>query len=116
QFRSALTPDGKIKFKDYCAVQMDVTPAVAADGRSFFPTWADGTLIGLGRDGLIGWRLSVNSFLYASPAIAPDGNIYIVAWSAGVLAVKADATLMNSAWPMFRANLRHTGVVNSPSH
>jgi outer membrane protein assembly factor BamB len=117
EYRSVLTPDGKVKFKNYAeAMMMDSTPALAADGRSFF-TSGDGYLAGIGRDLFIGWGLNLKSFLAASPLIAPDGNIYVVTWyHGGVTAIKADTTLMNSAWPMFRANLRHTGVVNARSH
>jgi len=116
-FRSALTPDGKVKFENFSSVIMDATPAVAADGRSFFAA-EDWNLTGLRLDNnrLAWWHVYLKSSILTSPLIAPDGNIYVVTWFAGLAAVKADTTLATSAWPMFRANFRHTGVVNAPSH
>ena len=60
------------------------------------------------------WTLLLPHF-YAtsSPAIAPDGTLYIAEGQTlhAINSTNRLAPLMNSSWPMFRANPRHTGRV-----
>jgi outer membrane protein assembly factor BamB len=112
---SALTPDGKIKFQTGQAPQLlDSTPAVAANGRIFYSN-IDGNLVGLDLAGEVGWSVWLKVPPLASPTIAPDGIVYAMDAMGTLHAVENDAPLATSPWPMFRANLRHTGRVISPS-
>ena len=104
-----MTPE---KFKIHTGQLEDTTPAILADKRIFFSR-ADGNLIGLKHtDGNIGWSIWVSVPLFAPPTVAPDGVIYTMDWMGNLNAVEGKSPLAKSAWPMFRGNLRHTGVVN----
>lgn len=113
EFVSALAPGGKEKFRFSASHLLDSTPAVTGNGRVFF-SQADGNLIAINRaDNTIGWATWLNVPLFASPTVAPDGTIYTMDWMGNLCATQGNSPLVKSAWPMFRANLRHTGVVNS---
>jgi hypothetical protein len=111
---TAVSGDGK-KLWDYGGVHLiDASPAVAADGTVYFSApWRD--LIALGPDGQLRWRLTLGNSINASPAIGSNGTIYVTeGWSLDALAAtNVLPPLAISSWPMFRANLRHTGRVNT---
>jgi outer membrane protein assembly factor BamB len=110
---SAFTPEGKVKFETLNGYLMDSTPALAANDRVYYANM-DGNLTGVNRaDGVVGWNIWFNAPLFGAPAISPNGSIYCMDWMGYLHAVEGNAPLMASPWPMFRANLRHTGVVNS---
>jgi eukaryotic-like serine/threonine-protein kinase len=113
--RAAISADGKIKGSHIIPDNLlDPTPAVGADGRVFY-TAMDGTISAILLEYSIqsAWEKAP---ITASPLIAPDGMVYAPVWSGILAAVEGDTTLLNGAWPMFRANIRHTGVVNAPAH
>ena len=84
----------------------------------------DGTIVYSGGDGYFYvirsagvaeqrfWTSS--TWAYSSPAIAPDGTIYFGTGAGGLHAVEGVAGLAEQQWPMFRENLRHTGVQGQP--
>ena len=76
----------------------------------------DGNLTGLDADGAIRWSIWLNLPVFASPLVAPDGIVYVVNGGGMLNAVGNNSPLLTGPWPMFRANPRHTGVVNSPPH
>ena len=88
-------------------------PTVSADGRAFYVS-PDGTVSALDAVAEINWQIFLKVSFIASPLLAPDGQLYMVGWQGVLQRVETHTTLMNSPWPMFRANLRHTGVVNAP--
>jgi hypothetical protein len=47
----------------------------------------------------------------SAPVVAPDGTVYGVGMGAGLAALKREAPLANSTWPMFRGDPQHTGRV-----
>lgn len=114
QFRSAISPAGKVKWRQpNDANFMDSTPALAEDGRTFY-AGSEGTLTGLEPNSDIPSFIWLKVGTAVSPLIAPNGLIYILGAVGKLEAVDDGGTaLAQSAWPMFRANLRHTGVVNS---
>jgi outer membrane protein assembly factor BamB len=112
---AAISPEGKVRWavpNPY--VLLDSTPAVAADGRPFYATY-NGMLSAFTPVADNNWGIWLKESLCVSPLIAPDGTIYTISNMGSLNAVEGNTTLMNSAWPMFRANLRHTGMVNSPT-
>ena len=98
---------------EHSAVWVDATPALAANGDIYSATaWR--RLTAYQPDGSEKWHVDTVDNLIASPTIGNDGTIYI---SDGqfLRAVNSPAGLppaARSAWPMFRANPRHTGRVN----
>lgn len=90
------------------------TPTLGADGRIFYSGWSE-SISAFDPGNTTGWFFNENTLTYASPLIAPNGLLYAVTSLGPINALEVNTTLMNSAWPMFRANLRHTGVVNTPS-
>ncbi len=96
---------------------MNVSPVVAADRTVYLSPWRD--LVAFGPDGKRLWRLPSDYTVSASPAIGDDGTIYVTEgkFLDALAATNGSSPLAKSSWPMFRANLRHTGRVmgvNSP--
>ena len=52
--------------------------------------------------------------VFSSPAIGPDGTVY-ACFQNTLYAIVGTNKLADSAWPMYRQNLRHTGKVEKPS-
>jgi len=116
EFCSAISADGKVKWKQPAPdTLLDSTPAIAADDYIYF-TAPDGTFTAIEPDSFMRWGVWLQSAATVSPVIASDGIIYVQSWNQKLNAITGHAALMRSAWPMFRANPRHTGVVNNPSH
>jgi outer membrane protein assembly factor BamB len=115
-FRSAISADGKIEWKSGTGLNLlhDSAPSLGASGETFYTT-IDGVLTAQDPNSQITRMAILNGAPAAAPLIAPNGLVYIPTLTGMLDALQADAVLMNSAWPMFRANLRHTGVVNSPA-
>ena len=112
-FRSAITADGKLKWKSVATEQMlNSTPALTADGHVLYAS-EDGNISVLKADSSIRWYVWLGAQLDASPVIAPDGMIYVPSADGELHALQGPAGLMNSSWPMFRANPQHTGRVNA---
>ncbi len=114
--RAAITPDGKVKWEypePYFLI--DSTAAIAADNSIYYLTIGGWTVVAMGTDGIQKFQLLTKAGLTASPVIAPGGMIYVADLFGDLTAIRGEAGLMPSAWPMFRANPRHTGVVNAPA-
>jgi len=110
----AVSEDGK-KLWDFEGVSpMNVSPVVAADRTVYFSPWHD--LVAFAPDGKQLWRLTLDSTVGASPAIGENGIIYVTEGSLlhALIATNGPSPLAKSSWPMFRANLRHTGRVPDP--
>jgi len=110
----SISSEGKKRMDfDSSAVLLDATPAVAANGDIYCSEpWRK--LSAFQPDGREIWHVETVANLVASPTIGNDGTVYI---SDGqyLHAVNSPAGLppaAKSCWPMFRANLRHTGRVN----
>lgn len=114
QYRSAISPDGKVKWQLPNADNfMSSTPALTADGLAIY-SGSEGTLSAIEPNGDILSTTWLKMKVETSPLIAPGGLIYLPDLLNKLDAVDSGTTLANSAWPMFRANRRHTGVVNTP--
>jgi len=87
---------------------------VAADRTVYLSPWHD--LVAFGPDGKQLWRLTFDHTVSASPAIDGNGTIYVIAGKQlnALVSTNGSSPLAKSPWPMFRANLRHTGRVNPP--
>jgi outer membrane protein assembly factor BamB len=92
---------------------------VAANGSVYFSApWRD--LEAVGQDGKQQWRLNTDDNtsawnIVAAPAIGHDGTIYVAncEFLCAINSSPSLAPLAKSFWPMFRANPRHTGRVQS---
>jgi hypothetical protein len=72
------------------------------------------------QDGHPVWRVNTDSNsdhnnIIGSPAIGKDGTIYVanLAYLCAINSTNQLAPLAAGSWPMFRANPRHTGRVNT---
>ena len=119
QHNASVGKDGKKRWDWTFPCLIDSTPAVAANGSIYFSApWRD--LEADGQDGKQQWRLNTDNNtsagnIVASPTIGNGGTIY-AANSEFLCAINSStplAPLAKSSWPMFRANPRHTGRVQS---
>lgn len=107
------TKEGK-KIWWWCtALDIDQTPAVAANGLIYLPTsWR--RLAAVNLDDSERWHLDCGSNISDSPGIGPDGTVY--ASNGGVLLAINSPNQQppaKSSWPMWRANPQHTGRVQA---
>ena len=92
---------------------IDATPAVAANHVVYCPI-PQRDFCALATGGTLKWDLKVDWIVYSSPAIAPDGRIYTATgWTLYAITCTNAMPLAKSPWPMFHANLHHTGRANA---
>ncbi|HYG36666.1 MAG TPA: PQQ-binding-like beta-propeller repeat protein [Clostridia bacterium] len=102
----ALRPDGTEKWS-FPSVGVSASPALAADGSIYVGGFISNQLYAFSSSGSVLWSFPVSDPIFSSPTIGPDGTIYFGAGKR-CYAVYGTNTLMNSAWPMFRGNVKHT--------
>jgi outer membrane protein assembly factor BamB len=106
--------DGKKRW-DWCsAVPVNATPAVAANDEVYFSApWRN--LFAFQSDRTDLWHFSADGNLAASPVIGDNGTIYICdgMFLHAINSANGLPPPAKSSWPMFRANARHTGRVQS---
>jgi len=93
---------------------IDASPAVAANGEIYFAApWL--SLSALQPNGSILWHVDTIQNTIASPAIGSDGTLFVCdgAFLHAINSTNGLAPPAKSSWPMFRANARHTGRVQS---
>jgi hypothetical protein len=57
------------------------------------------------------WEFAAGNWIISSPAIGPDGTVYVGSFDGRLYAVHStSAGLAASSWPMFRHDVRHTGL------
>jgi len=111
--RATISPDGKVKWRDIGPFSLvDSTPAMAADNTIYYAT-TENNIVAETSDRQRRLIVPLKFGAIASPVVAPDGMIYVLDAFGDLSAVRGEAGLMQSAWPMFRANPRHTGAVNT---
>ncbi|MEO0150874.1 MAG: PQQ-binding-like beta-propeller repeat protein [candidate division WOR-3 bacterium] len=62
-------------------------------------------LYAINSDGTLKWTFTTGSTVKSSPAIGPDGTVYVGSLDGLLYAI-------NTPWPMFHHDLKHTGWVN----
>ena len=103
-------PDGRRRW-DWPAYAEPMVPAAAAQGLIYTSRpWNEFQAVTADRQWP--WLMQVND-LTSAPVIGADGTVYFAA-SRRLIALHppAPAPPAKSAWPMFRANARHTGRAN----
>jgi outer membrane protein assembly factor BamB len=107
--------DGKMQRKyNYSPVLIDASPAVAADGEIYFAApWR--TLRAYQPNSPELWHIDTAANLVASPVIGNDGTVYVSdgQFLRAINSTNGLAPPAKSSWPMFRANARRTGRVQS---
>lgn len=112
--RAAISADGKVKWKQPDPdQQIDTTAAIVADGHAYFAV-EDTSFSALDESNSGMWWYYAGTPFVASPVIGPDRIAYVPGTDGRLFAFEVSAPLMDSPWPMFRANPRRTGVVNKP--
>jgi outer membrane protein assembly factor BamB len=109
--KACISPAGKTVWDFGAPILIDTTPTATANGLVYFTeSWRD--LGAHDPKGALIWSASTAGRVMSAAAIAPDGILYL---TTGRLLYAITATngapLAASSWPMFRANLRHTGRV-----
>jgi outer membrane protein assembly factor BamB len=105
---------GKIRWRWYHPVPIDPSPAVAANGEVYFSApWRRLSAYQPNGAGL--WDVDTTANLASSPTIGSDGTVYICAgqFLHAINSTNGLAPPAKSSWPMFHANARHTGRVQS---
>jgi hypothetical protein len=105
---AAGTP-GEQKWAFTTGYLVNSSPAVGADG-SVYVGSNDHKLYAVKPDGTQKWAFTTGNVVTSSPALSADGTVYVGSWDGKLYAVYSDSPgLMNSSWPMFHHDLRHTG-------
>ncbi len=111
----SISSDGKLRRKfNFSPVLIDATPAVAANGEVYFASpWRTLRAYQVNNSEL--WRVDTVANLVASPVIGDDGTVYVSdgQFLRAINSTNGLAPPAKSSWPMFRANARHTGRVQS---
>ena len=103
------TVTGKQKWRFLCTDSIHSTPAIAADGTVYFGSYDKSVYALDGGTGLKKWSFQTGDFVLSSPLIGPDGTVYIGSHDGNLYAFEGSAPLADTAWPMFKADPRHTG-------
>lgn len=86
------------------------TPAIGTDGTIYFGS-DNGYLYALNPNGTLAWTFQTGASVKTSPAIGTDGTVYFGSDDGYLYAINSQSDgLMNSSWPMYRQDPRHTGV------
>ncbi|MGA2179056.1 MAG: PQQ-binding-like beta-propeller repeat protein [Verrucomicrobiota bacterium] len=107
-------PDGKAGLRWCSDVLIDASPAVAANNVIYFPApWRQ--LFALQQNGGGLWQVDTTGNLVASPVIGSDGTVFICdgKFLYAINSTNGLGPPAKSSWPMFRADARHTGRVQS---
>ncbi|HYG36035.1 MAG TPA: hypothetical protein VEC99_14690, partial [Clostridia bacterium] len=86
------------------------SPIIAEDGSVYLVDYGSDKLIAASPTGTNLWGFRATAAPYASfssPTIGPEGTIYFCS-GPKMYALYSTNTLMNSSWPMFRGNVKHT--------
>ncbi len=109
----AINPNGTKKWEFLTGGGIQSSPAIGADGSIYVGSY-DSKLYALNPDGTKKWEFLTGDYIDSSPAIDANGTIYVGSHDSKLYAIHSDSGgLANSAWPMFRNNVRHTGNVYS---
>ena len=110
----AFTASGSQKWTFATGGKVVCSPAVAADGTVCFGS-LDGKFYALNPDGTKRWDFVSGGFGFgeSSPAIGPDGVVYVGSYDGFLYALNGSAPLADTAWPMFRRDLKRTGRLPS---
>jgi hypothetical protein len=105
----AFSPDGVLKWTTPLAAYVSSSPAVAADGTVYCASLRSVSAFDSSGSNLWTVLTNMGPFFYSSPVIGPDGTVYISGgYSTSCLyALYGTAPPQESAWPMFRRDLRH---------
>jgi outer membrane protein assembly factor BamB len=106
--------NGKKRWDDCSPVTIDGAPAVAASGAVYCPLpWRRLVAFQNNRPEL--WNFSTDANITTSPVIDSSGTIYVCdgKFLYAINSANGLAPPAKSSWPMFRANARHTGRVQS---
>jgi outer membrane protein assembly factor BamB len=106
--------NGKERWYWCSPVFIDVASAVAANGEVYSSApW--GKLFAFQTGGTRLWHVDTGGNLTASPTIGSDGTVYVTDgnYLRAINSTNSLAPPAKSSWPMFRADARHTGRVQS---
>jgi outer membrane protein assembly factor BamB len=72
----ALTPDGKLRWRQTMGDWVESSPAIGADGTIYVGSWDD-NIYAFAPDGTEKWHVTTSAPVISSAAIAADGTVYI---------------------------------------
>jgi outer membrane protein assembly factor BamB len=107
----ALNPDGTLQWRYPTAGTVFSCPVIGSVGAVYVGSW-DGHLHAIELDGTLKWSYQTGGGVRSSAAIGSDGTIYVGSHDCYLYALQGSGSLANTAWPIFRHDLKHTGRVD----
>ncbi len=104
----ALTANGELKWLYPTTGIISSSPAIGLDGIIYIGS-NDKYIYAIYPNGKLKWLYLTGDYVEASPSISPDGTIYIGSYDGYLYAIQGSSPLVNSAWPMYQHDLKHTG-------
>ena len=105
----AITEQGAEKWRLALGVSVGSTPSIAKDGTVYVGS-LDGNFYAVNSSGQPKWVVATGGLITASSAIANGSTIYMGSWDGMLYSINDEAGgLADSAWPMYRHDLTHTG-------
>jgi outer membrane protein assembly factor BamB len=112
----AINPVGTLKWAYTTGDRIKSSPAIGADGTIYVGS-LDHKLHAINTDGTLKWAYTTeNQIDLSSPTIGADGTIYVGSGDNKLYAFSSSSPgLVNSSWPMFHHDLKHTGAAPLPT-
>ncbi|MCF7668604.1 MAG: immunoglobulin domain-containing protein [Verrucomicrobia bacterium] len=107
----ALSADGKRKWFFKSGGPVQSCPAVTEDGTVYFGS-DDNVYYALDNRGKIRWVFPTKNVARSAIMLGMDGTAFFGGETNRLFAVRGHSSVANSAWPMFRGDSRHSGIVN----
>ena len=112
----AVHQDGTLKWSFPGGGAFRSSPAIGSDGTIYAGTMWGYTFYAINPDGTLKWSVPTGDQIGSSPAIGADGTVYFGSEDKKLYALYSSSSgLAKSAWPMFHHDVRHTGLVPSPT-
>lgn len=105
----AINSDGSLKWRFATGNSVVSSPAINRDGTIFVGS-GDSNIYAINSDGTLRWLHETQGVVDSSPAIANDGTVYIGSIDNNLYAIEGTTGLMDSDWPKFGQNSRHSGL------
>ncbi|BBE30508.1 hypothetical protein OSSY52_06490 [Tepiditoga spiralis] len=105
----AIKQDGTLKWSYETKGRVNSSSAIGRDGTIYVGS-EDGNVYAIKQDGTLKWLYETKGSINSSLTIGEDGMIYVGSADNKVYAITSESKgVAESAWPIFRQNLKHTG-------
>ncbi len=106
----SVTPAGVRRWSYAAGGYVDSSPAIGVNG-TIFVGGDDNYLHAVNANGSLKWKYATGNDVNVAPVVSDAGIVYAASLDGKLYAVYDGATgLMNSQWPMYGVNQRHSGL------